>query len=101
MEVPLLEEHEWAKIEPHLRNAIGEIKQYRETHRVSLAEAKNVALGKEALEMYYEMTGFRETNINALWHHRLSMFGNPCEKCGKPLRTPKAKLCAECNASAV
>jgi hypothetical protein len=51
-----------------------------------------------ALARYFEITGFRETNPNAIWHHRLSLFGPPCASCGKLLRTPRAKLCAACGA---
>lgn len=29
--------------------------------------------------------------------HRLADFGPPCEKCGVPLRTPRASFCAACN----
>jgi len=45
----------------------------------------------------YEMfTGAEETNPNAIWHHRASLYGPPCPDCGKPLRTPQARLCAAC-----
>jgi len=36
---------------------------------------------------YERITGFRETNPNAIYDHVLSMYGPPCAKCGKPLRT--------------
>lgn len=49
-----------------------------------------------ALQVYEEITGFHETNKNALWHHRLSVYGPPCLHCGKPLRTTRAKHCAAC-----
>ena len=48
------------------------------------------------LQRYFEVTGFQETNANAIWHHRLSQYGPPCQNCGKLLRTPRAKMCAAC-----
>jgi hypothetical protein len=99
MEIPMLEEHEWEQLQPFLRGAIESIKEYREKHGASLHEATHFGWGQGPLELYYKMTGFRETNVNALWHHRLSQFGLPCAACGKPLRTPRAKFCAACGAS--
>lgn len=51
-----------------------------------------------ALYRYESITGFKETNVNAIWHHRASSFGPTCNNCKKPLRTPKANFCAECGA---
>ncbi len=48
------------------------------------------------LATYVRITGYVETNPAAVWHHRLALYGPPCSSCGKPLRTPKAKLCAAC-----
>lgn len=92
----MLDEQEWEELVPHLRISLKEVKEYREKHRASIEEAKASGYGKTALETYYKLTGFRETNVDALWHHRLSLFGPPCHACSKPLRTPSAKLCAEC-----
>ena len=96
MDVPMLDEVEWEQVVPHLTGAVAEIKRYRDAHGVSLAEAKDQVYGKGALDRYHQITGFRETNVNAVWHHRISNFGPPCAACGKPLRTPRAKFCAEC-----
>ena len=49
---------------------------------------------KELLEYYNDLTGFGETEPNAIMHHSLEQIGPDCENCGKPYRTPKAKLCA-------
>ncbi len=48
------------------------------------------------LREYERITGFREENPNAIYHHVLSMYGPPCANCGKPLRTPQAKVCGSC-----
>ena len=53
------------------------------------------------LREYERITGFHETNGNAVYHHRLSLYGPPCSACGKPLRTPQAKFCAACGQPAV
>jgi hypothetical protein len=51
----------------------------------------------EPLRREYErITGIHETNLNTIFHHVLSIYGPPCANCGKPLRTPRAKMCGSC-----
>jgi hypothetical protein len=54
-----------------------------------------------ALREYERITGFRETNPNVLYDHVLSKYGPPCRHCGKPLRTPRAKVCGSCMKPAI
>ena len=68
--VPMLNEEEWAVMEPALRNAISDIQSYRSTHAVDLSEAMRQGYGQKALSLYLELTGYRETNANAINHLR-------------------------------
>jgi hypothetical protein len=95
-DIPMLTEQEWLVVEPALSQSISTLQQVRKERGIGLAEALEHHYGSEALRLYQDMTGFRETNPDALWHHRLSLYGPPCKACGKPLRTPQAKLCAAC-----
>ena len=94
----MLTENEWELVSPHLSNMVAQIQQYRQEHGCTLAEATKQGAGREALAVYEKLTGFKETNVNALYHHRLSIYGPPCHVCGKPLRTPQARYCAMCSA---
>lgn len=51
---------------------------------------------KELLEYYNNLTGFGETEPNAIMHYSLEQIGPDYENCKKPYRTPKAKLCGNC-----
>ena len=94
-EVPLLSEDEWKELSPILDNMVLRIKQFRESNGCNLKSAQ-LAVGNEVLEIYNRITGFKETNYLAVWHHRRSFFGSECKSCGFLLRTPKAKYCANC-----
>ena len=48
------------------------------------------------LREYERITGCHETRPAALYHHLVGLYGSPCKWCGKPLRTPRAKLCGSC-----
>jgi len=99
-DIPMLEDSEWKEVAPHLEDGLRAMKDLRRNSSMSIHQAKDEIYGRGALQRYFELTGYRETNINALWHHRVSQYGPPCSVCGKPLRTPKAKMCAACGASA-
>jgi hypothetical protein len=81
--MPMLDEEEFQRVTSLLRNRSGD--GFKE-------------MFSALLEEYERVTGYRETNGNAVFHHRLAMYGPPCAKCGKPLRTRRAKLCGSCMA---
>jgi hypothetical protein len=95
MSIPMLTDEEWDEIYTLIRVDTESIKTYRSSTGVSLKEATS-ALNSQAFDRYFEMTGFRETSLNALWHHHLSLYGDECPSCGNLLRSPKASFCANC-----
>jgi hypothetical protein len=97
----MLDESEWAQLQPFLSDMILRIKSHRESTGASLSRALVQGYEVPALQKYFELTGFRETNVNALWHHRLSEFGPVCRVCGRRIRRPQSRFCAECGANAV
>lgn len=97
-EVPMLDEHEWQDVYPHIAGGLEAVKAYRLEHGATLTEAKEHHFGQGALDRYFAITGYRETDVQELWHHQLARLGPCCTACGKPLRTPTANFCAECGA---
>jgi hypothetical protein len=93
----MLDESEWELVAPLLQCVISDVKRISREQDVSIAEARGRV---SAVVKYRELTGFPETNVTAIWHHRASLYGPPCRQCGKPLRTPDARACAECGAAA-
>jgi hypothetical protein len=73
-----------------------EFKRVTELRGIGIEGHLRERLFGPVLREYERITGFRETNPNAVYHHQLSLYGPPCHHCGKPLRTPRAKLCAFC-----
>jgi hypothetical protein len=100
LDIPMLTEDEWAVMHPLLTLSIRAIQDYRRDHDAPLHEALQQCQDVPALTHYFALTGFRETNFNVIWHHRVSLYGPACWNCDKPLRTPRATWCAACGAQA-
>jgi len=94
----MLEEHEWEVVHAELQKATLEAKFHRKANQTDLGGTPLERIFRPALEAYERITGFRDTNANALYHHRVALYGPPCRECGKPLRTPQARLCGACMA---
>jgi len=87
MEIPMLDEEEFEKA--HALYGEG-------FHNRDVPLSNRAERFKKLLDYYNQLTGFDETEPNAILHHRISLYGAPCENCGKPYRTPKASFCAAC-----
>jgi hypothetical protein len=97
-EIPMLDEAEWAAVMPVWRDTATE--RWRATHDPDdiSPNAEPLLMGvpdEPALAVYRRITGDTEAAGDVI-HHRISTYGPPCQVCGKPLRTPRAKLCAAC-----
>jgi hypothetical protein len=86
MEVPMLDEQEYAQAAELYRQGFRNIKEHGD---------RQVQF-KSLLDYYLGLTGFHETEPNAILHHRIALYGPPREQCGRPLRTPSASFCAAC-----
>ena len=45
---------------------------------------------------YRFFTGREESDAAVVLHHRTAVHGPPCDTCGRPLRTPQARVCVSC-----
>jgi hypothetical protein len=91
----MLDETEWQELTPFLDSHVKAIQAYRQKTGLGIREARE-HMADEACAAYQRLTGYRETNYLAIYHHRLSGYGTPCARCGRLLRTPRASFCAEC-----
>lgn len=98
MEMPMLDEEEFAVIDALWKDAFMTTKEFREKHGPPLEDDPIIERFRPMREAYKQMTGMDESNENTIMHHRISIYGPPCERCGKPLRTPQASFCAACGA---
>ena len=83
----------------HLRGMRVVEEEYRRRGRLFIPMKLESAVARRLqpmLEMYRLLTGFVETNPNAVWHHKIDEYGPPCSQCHKPLRTSEARFCAAC-----
>jgi len=95
-EMPMLDEDEFAEVGRLYSGAMSATKEFRERWNIPLGIASREDRFRPLRDAYERMTGMRETNHNAIMHHRLSLYGPPCKRCKRPLRSSTAKLCGSC-----
>ena len=92
----MLDESEFASVSELYRAGMKGTKEFRQRWGIPLEGASVEQRLQPVTLRYEELTGVRNCTPGAVMHHRLSQYGPPCKRCGKPLRTPKAKLCGAC-----
>ena len=94
--VPMLDEEEFASVAHLYREAFKATGDFRQQWSIPLEHASIEDRFKPVRLRYAQLTGMKECHQNVIMHHRVSMYGPPCKECGKPLRTPLAKVCGAC-----
>lgn len=95
-DMPMLDEGEYSEISGLYGECMKATKEFRQRWKLRLDGVNLEERFRPVRDRYQEITGYREANENAIMHHRISLYGPPCKRCGRPLRTPSAKLCAAC-----
>jgi hypothetical protein len=97
-EMPMLDEDEFASVDALYRECMFASREFRQAHK---PPSESGSIGERFASVrrrYEEITGMKDCHENAILHHRLALYGPPCGACGRPLRTPRARVCGSCMA---
>ncbi len=94
MNVPMFDEDELVEMNSIYRKCLLQSKKMRITRQDSIAVINNEAF-RPLTEWHHLQTG-ADCTVDEMRHHRAFLFGPNCKICNKPLRSPRAKRCAEC-----
>ena len=93
----MLDEAEFTSVAELYRAGMKDTKDFRQAWGIPLEGVASIRDRMRPVSVRYEeLTGMKGCHPNAVLHHRLSLYGPPCNRCGKPLRTPAAKRCGAC-----
>ena len=95
-EMPILDEDEYAEIARLYKESTLAVKEYRRRWDASLADTPLSELFAPVCAEFERITGVKEPSENTIMHHRISLYGPPCKRCHKPLRSPNARICGAC-----
>lgn len=99
--VPMMDGGEFAQVEERYRAAVRGIKSRRARRSISLQDARPDELYRPVQLLYRRLAkraGLDPVVVSPghVLKHRLASYGPACRRCGLPLRTPSAKICAGC-----
>lgn len=94
--MPMLDEREFDVVLDAYRRGVEGIKLERSLRNKPLHEDDETKGLAEVAARYHEITHVSGVDAREILKHRLSRLGPPCRRCGKELRSPRAKRCLEC-----
>ena len=94
----MLDEVEYAQLSAVLVACLESIQLERKARGVALERIDVRAHHEPARRLHEELTGVAIVDAGELRHHRDSLLGPDCGRCGRALRSPSARSCAECGA---
>jgi hypothetical protein len=94
--MPMLDGDDWQQLSRMLDQRLERIKNERREKGLTLDEIPMATHDEALLDAHFKLTGARLKSVGAIYHHRVDRYGPPCKHCGKPLRTSRARFCAEC-----
>jgi len=92
----MLNEDEYAQVSSLYGEAMKSTKEFRLRCNIPLESASIEERFEPVRARYEQLTGMVNCHENAILHHRLSLYGEPCRHCQKPLRSRAAKVCGSC-----
>jgi hypothetical protein len=92
----MLDDDEYAEVFKLYGEAMKATKEFRQRWNIPLENASIEQRFQPVRTHYERLTGMKDCHENVILHHKLSLYGLPCKKCQRPLRTPRAKLCGSC-----
>jgi len=92
----MLDEAEFAVASRLYGESMRGAKEIRKQTGVPVQHASIDDQFRPVRDYYEDISGMKDCHQNAIMHHRLALYGPPCAACGKPLRTPQARLCGSC-----
>ena len=95
-EVPMLSEREYGPVMKVYGECLRRAKDVRRQTGKAVSDPDVQACFAPVAELYQEVTGRAGVDPQEVMRHRLLLLGRPCAACGRPLRTRKARKCAEC-----
>lgn len=92
----MLDEDEFAVASRLYHESMVGAKELRKQWGVPIQHASIEERFLPVRQYYEQVTGMKDCHQNAVMHHRISLYGPPCKRCGRPLRTARAQLCGSC-----